>query len=731
MLFLRQASSSQEILLGPFLDDTDGKTAETGLTIAASDIKLWKEGLTVESNKNSGGATHIAGGRYYAVLDNTDTGTAGKLEINVHVAGALPVRREYMVLTANIYDSLVYGTDLLDVSTTQLAGQTVTAGAGVTFPSSVASPTNITAGTIATVTNLTNLPSIPAGWLTAAGIASGALDNKGNWNIGKSGYTLIQSFPSNFASMSITAGGLVDITQTAADKAWGTTSRVLTAGTNIALAKGTGVTGFNDLDAAGVAAATWNAATATYGSAGSYGLLIETNLDAQVSTVGGGSLTAGAIADAVWDEALSGHATGGSAGAALTGAGSAGDPWSTTLGGYGAGTAGKIVYDNLNATVSSRASQTSVDTVDDFIDTEVAAIKAKTDNLPASFPTNFASMSITAGGLVDITQTAADKAWGTTSRVLTAGTNIALAKGTGITGFNDLDAAGVATAVWNAATATYGSGGSYGALVETNLDAPVSGATAPTAAAVADAVWDEALSGHLTVGSTGEALDNAGSGGGTADWTADEKTVIKAVLGIPGSGTTPADPTTGILDTIRDSAVAIKAKTDALPTDPADASDIAAAFAVTNGKIDVVDDLLDTEIAAIKAETASIQADTNDIQGRLPAALVSGKIDANLGLINNSGTALTAFHRALKGNVIGTVGVGSSTTSIVTSSLLPVGSVADKFKGRLVVFADDTTTVNLRGQATDITANTSAAAPTLTVTALTTAPASGDTFTII
>lgn len=33
---------------------------------------------------------------------------------------------------------------------------------------------------------------------------------------------------------------------------------------------------------------------------------------------------------------------------------------------------------------SSRASQTSLDVVDDFLDTEVAAIKAKTDNLPAS-----------------------------------------------------------------------------------------------------------------------------------------------------------------------------------------------------------------------------------------------------------------------------------------------------------------------------------------------------------
>jgi len=44
--------------------------------------------------------------------------------------------------------------------------------------------------TIAAVTNLTNLPSIPAGWLTAAGIAASALDGKGNWNVGKTGYSL-------------------------------------------------------------------------------------------------------------------------------------------------------------------------------------------------------------------------------------------------------------------------------------------------------------------------------------------------------------------------------------------------------------------------------------------------------------------------------------------------------------------------------------------------------------
>ncbi len=108
------------------------------------------------------------------------------------------------------------------------------------------------ADTVALVTNLTNLPSIPTNWLTAAGInasaldgkgdwnlgksgyaltvqdwnvgktgysvnalaantitaasiAANAMDGKGNWNIGKTGYSLSQSFPTNFADMAITA----------------------------------------------------------------------------------------------------------------------------------------------------------------------------------------------------------------------------------------------------------------------------------------------------------------------------------------------------------------------------------------------------------------------------------------------------------------------------------------------------------------------------------------------
>ena len=124
---LRQSTGSQEIPLGYFLDSTDGNTEETALTIANTDIKLWKMGATTLANKNSGGATHISNGIYYAVLDATDSNTLGGLIVFVHVSGALPVRVECEVMTANRYDSLVAGTDTLHADLTQMGGVTQSA----------------------------------------------------------------------------------------------------------------------------------------------------------------------------------------------------------------------------------------------------------------------------------------------------------------------------------------------------------------------------------------------------------------------------------------------------------------------------------------------------------------------------------------------------------------------------------------------------------------------------
>lgn len=101
----------------------------------------------------------------------------------------------------------------------------------------------------------------------------------------------------------------------------------------------------------------------------------------------------GEIADGIWDEAISGHLTAGSTGNALNAAGSAGDPWSTPLpGAYGAGTAGFIIGTNIDALISSRASQTSVNTIDDFIDTEIATLVSNVATILTAVDTEVAAI---------------------------------------------------------------------------------------------------------------------------------------------------------------------------------------------------------------------------------------------------------------------------------------------------------------------------------------------------
>lgn len=111
---LRHSTASQEIPLSRFVDVADADTAMTGLTIANTDIKLWKNAATAFVNKNSGGATHMADGCYYAVLDATDTDTLGFLQVYVKVATALYVKLDCIVYPAPIYDALIAGTDYLE-----------------------------------------------------------------------------------------------------------------------------------------------------------------------------------------------------------------------------------------------------------------------------------------------------------------------------------------------------------------------------------------------------------------------------------------------------------------------------------------------------------------------------------------------------------------------------------------------------------------------------------------
>lgn len=163
--YLKQSTASQSRLIGPFVDDTDFKTAETGLTIANTDIILRANGTTL-ANKNSGGGTHQANGMYSVTWDATDTANVGELFFSVKVAGALQVFGSYVVLEEAVYDAL-FGASA--------------AGYQVPIWSSAGATVNLSATTVATVTTtgtataVTTVNGLANNVITAASIAADAI----------------------------------------------------------------------------------------------------------------------------------------------------------------------------------------------------------------------------------------------------------------------------------------------------------------------------------------------------------------------------------------------------------------------------------------------------------------------------------------------------------------------------------------------------------------------------
>lgn len=169
--------------------------------------------------------------------------------------------------------------------------------------------------------------------------------------------------------------------------------------------------------------------------------------------------------------------------------------------------------------------------------------------------------------------------------------------------------------------ATFGAGAIDAAAIAT--DAIGSAEMAATATAeIAQAVWDALTSALVTSGSAGKLLvDN-----------------LNATVSSRASQTS-VDTVDDFLDT---EIAAIKAKTDNLPTDPADASDIAGSFTTVNTKLDTIDDFLDTEVAAIKAKTDNLPtdpADASDVAAAIAALndvsvanILAGVIEGSLTL---------------------------------------------------------------------------------------------------
>jgi len=116
--WLRQ-STSVDIPIGPFVDNIDGFTPESGLVITQPDIRLKKNGGNWAQKNAAQTLTHEENGWYELSLNTTDTNTLGILLININKSGAIPVWHEFQVVTANVWDSY-FSTDLLNTHVTEM-----------------------------------------------------------------------------------------------------------------------------------------------------------------------------------------------------------------------------------------------------------------------------------------------------------------------------------------------------------------------------------------------------------------------------------------------------------------------------------------------------------------------------------------------------------------------------------------------------------------------------------
>ena len=203
-MFLKQSTASQSVIIGPFVDKTDGNTQETGLTIANTDIRLSKNGGNLAA-KTSGGGTHDEEGWYTITLDATDTNTVGMLQLFCHIeASALPVYHEFDVIEEAVYVDMFASSAAGYAGITEMAAaqtdlDTLTAGvtlaAGAVTDASLAGGleivfetdfgTNYNTTRNAWVTNGTDF--IGTGWNVAK---TGYALTTADWNVGKTGYSL-------------------------------------------------------------------------------------------------------------------------------------------------------------------------------------------------------------------------------------------------------------------------------------------------------------------------------------------------------------------------------------------------------------------------------------------------------------------------------------------------------------------------------------------------------------
>lgn len=333
-----------------------------------------------------------------------------------------------------------------------------------------------------------------------------------------------------------------------------------------------------------------------------------------------------------------------------------------------------------------------------------------------TFPTNFASLSIDGNGRVDVT-----KINGTSQTARDIGASVLLSTGTGTgqldltSGVVKANVTQMASGVIAAATFA---ANALDAVWSTTIRALTDKANFTLSAAGVQAIWDVLTSALVTVNSIGKLLvDNINatisSRLASASYTAPDNatigtintnltTLINRVGAFTGTGvntvlgflkallnkaaSTPSDiggtfdPSTDSTEALRDQ-LGTAANVALIPTNPLLTNDSrlpgSGVISKAGDQMDLVNAPNPTAVAAIQSGLATtvgqttinnnvtavgsavsgVQSDTDNIQTRLPAALVGGRIDASAGDITQS--ALAKFFTQDSGEDFGDAVVGS------------------------------------------------------------------------
>jgi hypothetical protein len=454
---------------------------------------------------------------------------------------------------------------------------------------------------------------------------------------------------------------------------------------------------------------------------------LEAEVDANIVSDKTGYALSAAGVDAVWDEAMSGHTTSGTYGQRLLAirqatavAGAAG---TITLDASASAT--DDFYNNQVILVTSGTGAIQARAISDYVgSTKVATIVPNWVTTPSSDSV----FAILPSGALAVATAAeiADAVWDETTSghttVATYGQRLQSIR----TGTAQAGAAGTITLDSGASAVddfydgliliTAGTGAGQSRAITnyvgstklasvspnwattpgaTSVFVVLPGASLPvaTSAEVANEVWEASAAAHTTAGSTGEALDNASSAGDP--WS----TLIPASYTAGQAGYIIGNNINAPIATVDTVVDAIKLKTDALPSDPADASVVAGLIAALETKVDTIDGIVDS----ILVDTGTTLDDmVDDLETRLSAALT---------------TKLNAHSAAV---LVTVIDAGSSTTAVVLKTVegaVP-SATNDLYNGRVIYY----TSGALNGQAVEIT-DYVGATKVATTTASTSAPA--------